>query len=91
MINDESLYGNKCFLSILDDYSRFGWIIKSKSEVFNKFILWYNKIKNTFNTTIKFLGTVNGTEFTNNYFVDFCNNIGICHEFTIPYSLQQNG
>jgi len=40
-INDESLYGNKC----LDDYSRFGWIIflKSKSEVFNKFILWYNK------------------------------------------------
>ena len=59
--------------------------------MFNKFILWYNKIKNTFNTTIKFLGTVNGTEFTNNYFVDFCNNIGICHEFTIPYPLQQNG
>jgi len=53
-ISDYSLYNNKYFLSILDDYSRFGWIIflKSKSEVFPTFSTWYNKIKNIFNKNI---------------------------------------
>ena len=92
-ITDESLYGNKYFLSILDDYSRFGWILffKSKAEVFQKFISWYNMIKNIFGRNIKFLRTDNGTEFTNKFFEDFCTNNGIVHEFSIPYSPQQNG
>jgi len=35
----ESLHGNKYFLTILDDYSRFGWVyfLEGKNDTFNKF------------------------------------------------------
>jgi len=77
----------KCFLTILDDYSRYGWIIfcKSESEDFNIFLTWYNRIKNIFNKTIKYLHSNNGTEFINNKFNEFCNNMnGIIFEHNIP-------
>ena len=92
-LKQSSLYGNKCFLTILDDYSRYGWVIfcKSKSEVFNIFLIWYNRVKNIFNKTIKYLHSDNGTEFINNKFNEFCNMNGIIFEHTIPNNPQQNG
>jgi len=92
-ISDYSLYGNKYILSILDDYSRFGWVIflKSKGDVFNAFHNWFLKVKNIFNKSVKHLRTDNGTEFSNNNFDNFCNLNGIIHEYTVPYSPQQNG
>jgi len=50
-----SINNNKYFLTILDDYSRYGWVIftENKNEVFNKFIVWYNKIFNSLNVNIK--------------------------------------
>jgi len=89
----ESIYGNKYFLSILDDYSRFGWVLflKNKSETFSAFSIWFTKMKNQYNTRIKFLRTDNGTEFTNSRFKEFCTNYGINHQFIIPYNPQQNG
>ena len=33
----------------------------------------------------------NGGEFTSNEFNDFCKEVGIKRELTIPYTLQQNG
>jgi len=53
--SEPSIYGNKYFLSILYDYSRYGWVIflKSKADTFDAFVIWYNKIKNIFNKTIK--------------------------------------
>ena len=35
--------------------------------------------------------TDNGTEHSNRMFVNFCNGLGICREFTAPYTPQQNG
>ena len=35
--------------------------------------------------------TDNGTEYSNNMFVDFCNGLGIRREFTAPYTSQHNG
>jgi len=89
-ISDYSLYGNKYILSILDDYSRFGWVIflKSKGDVFNAFHNWFLKVKNIFNKSVKHLRTDNGTEFSNNNFDNFCNLNGIIHEYTVPYSPQ---
>ena len=48
---DTSLYGNKYFLTILDDYTRYAWLyfIKSKADPFNTFIKWYKRVKNIFN------------------------------------------
>ena len=35
--------------------------------------------------------TDNDTEHSNSMFMDFCNGLGICREFTAPYTPQQNG
>jgi len=50
----ESIYGNRYFFTILDDYSRYGWVIflKNKSDTFQSFYTWFNKIKNLFNIRI---------------------------------------
>ena len=34
--------------------------------------------------------TDNDTEYLNSMFVDFCNDLGICREFTAPFTPQQN-
>jgi len=89
----ESIYCNKYFFSILDDYSRFGWVhfLKNKSETFSEFSIWFSKMKNQYNTRIKFLLTDNGKEFTNSKFKEFCTINGINHQFFSPYNPQQNG
>jgi len=88
-----SKYGSKYILSILDDHSRYAWVIflKNKSDTFNAFHQWYLKIKNLFNITIKQIKSDNGTEFSNYHFSNFCDFNGINHQFTIPYNPQQNG
>jgi len=42
VISNKSIYGNKYFVSILDDNTRFGLIlfIKSKADIFNAFHSW---------------------------------------------------
>jgi len=75
----ESLYNNKYILSILDDHSRYGWVlfITNKSDTFETFYNWFSKIKNIYNTRIKFIRSDNGTEFKNIKFNDFCKIYGI--------------
>jgi len=89
----ESIYGNKYFFTILDDFSRYGWVLflKSKDETFSAFHNWFNNVKNLYNTRIKYIRTDNGTEFVNRTFKEFCHNYGIKHQLTIPYNPQQNG
>ena len=93
IVPNSSIYGNKFIFTILDDYSRYGWVfcLKSKSEIFNTFTIWYNKVKNIHNKNIKYIRSDNGTEFKNNNFSNFCNKEGIIQQFTVPYNLQQNG
>ena len=64
----ESIHYNKYFLSILDDYTLFGWVlfILNKSDVFEKFPFWVKSNENIFNKTITYIRTDNGTEFMNN-------------------------
>jgi len=90
---DSSLYGNKYFLTILDDHTRYSWVyfLKSKDQVYYTFLNWYKRIHNIFNTNIKFIRTDNGTEFVNKNFSSFCNENGIIHQLTVPYNPQQNG
>jgi len=90
---DESLYGNKYFFSIMDDYSRYGWVfcVKSKVDIYPTFIKWYNIVKNVFNKTIKYIKTDNGGEFNNYQFNLFCENNGIIKLNSIEYNPQENG
>jgi len=89
----ESVHGNKYILTILDDYSRYGWtlFLQNKSDTFNTFHNWYLKIKNLLNLSIKYIKSDNGTEFTNYHFNNFCDFNGITHLFSIPHNPQQNG
>jgi len=52
----ESIYGNIYFFTILDDFSRYEWVLflKSKSETFSTFHNWFNNVKNLYNTRIKY-------------------------------------
>ena len=74
-------------------FSRFSWVLflKNKNDTFTLFYFWFTKIKNQFNTRIKYIRSDNGTEFKNKYFSKFCLQYGIQHQFTIPYNPQQNG
>jgi len=89
---DESIHNNMYFISILDDFSRFRWVIfiQNKSDTFEKFYHWTKMIENTFNT-ISSIRTDNGTEFCNIKFKEFCFNKNIIHQLSIPYNPQQNG
>ena len=73
---DFSFYNNRYFETILDDFTRYSWVlfVKNKSDIYNAFIILYNQIKNIFkNYNIKYIKTDNGTEFFNNNFNEFYN------------------
>jgi transposase InsO family protein len=78
-----SMGGSKYCLVIVDDYSRFTWVFffqeKSQTqETLKKFL----RIKKT--------RSDNGTEFKNSQIEGFLKEEGIKHEFSSPYTPQQN-
>lgn len=59
-----TLGGARYFLSIMDDYSRKLWVflLKSKTEAFEKFKVWSSEVENEKNRKIKCLKTDNSME-----------------------------
>lgn len=87
-------HGNcRYFVTFIDDFTRkvFVYTLKSKGEVFAKFVEFKAKVENETERTIKIFRSDNGTEFLNNNFKEFFAKYGIKHETTAPYSPQQNG
>jgi transposase InsO family protein len=88
-----SIGGNKYGLVIIDDYSRFTrmFFLQDKSEtqeVLNKFM---RREQNKFDAKVKKIRSDNGTKFKNTQVEDFLDKEGIKHEFSSPYTPQQNG
>jgi transposase InsO family protein len=86
---DESKY---C-LVIVDDYSHFTWVffLQEKSqtqETLKRFLRW---AQNEFGLRIKKIRSDNGTDFKNSQIEGFLEEEGIKHEFSSPYTRQQNG
>jgi transposase InsO family protein len=76
-----SIGGNKYGLVIVDDYSRFTWMLflqdKSETqEVLKKFL---RRAQNEFDVKIKKIRSNNGTEFKNTQIEDFLDEEGINH------------
>ena len=88
-----SLGGAKYFLSLIDDYSRMVWvyILKSKTEVFEKFKQWKALVETQTCRKVKRLRTDNGLEFCNQLFNDFCAQNGVVRHKTVRHTPQQNG
>jgi transposase InsO family protein len=88
-----SIGGNKYGIVIVDDYSRFTWVffLQDKSEpqeVLKKFL---RRTQNEFDVKVNKIRSDNGTEFKNTQVEGFLDEEGIMHEFSAPYTPQQNG
>ena len=87
------LSGARYFLVFVDDKTHYVWVyfLKSKSEVFSKFLEWKALVERMSDYQLKILHTDNGGEYTSSEFSSYLRVEGIRHEFTIPKAPEQNG
>ena len=92
-MGEKSLSGAEYFLSFIDDSTRYVWVyfLKSKDEVFSKFVEWKAMVETSTGRKLKILHSDNGGEYTSNEFKAHVTAEGVRHELTIPKTPQQNG
>ncbi|KAJ9560140.1 hypothetical protein OSB04_005300 [Centaurea solstitialis] len=85
--------GNRYFLLLVDDFSRVMWIylLKSKDEALSSFQKFRLLIENVTDEKVKTLRSDRGGEFLSKSFTMYCDETGLNHQFSAPYSPQQNG
>jgi transposase InsO family protein len=88
-----SIGGSKYCLVIVDDYSRFTWVffLQEKSQTRETLKGFLRRAQNEFELIIKKIRSDNWTEFKNSQIEGFLEEEGIKHEFSSPYTPQQNG
>ena len=88
-----SLGGNIYALVIVDDFSRYTWILflAAKDETFKTFKRHYKRITNLKDQSIIFIRNDHGSEFENQFFDHFYSKHEIDHNFFAPRTPQQNG
>ena len=81
------------FLTFTDDLSRFGYIylMKHKSETFEKFKEFQSEVENHHNKKIKFLRSDRGGEYLSYEFRLHLKQCGIVSQLTPPGTPQHNG
>jgi hypothetical protein len=89
-LSTTSIHGHRYFLTILDDHSRFVWIIllKSKASVSLHVQNFITLIENQFHITPKVNRSDNGPEF---FLTEFLASKGIMHQKSCVETPQQNG
>ncbi|WVZ88670.1 hypothetical protein U9M48_035162 [Paspalum notatum var. saurae] len=88
-----SIGGNNYGFVIVDDFSRYTWVyfLEDKTEVAHVFSKFAKRAQNEFNTSIVKIRSDNGREFDNTNIEEYCDEVGIKHEFSATYTPQQNG
>jgi transposase InsO family protein len=88
-----SINGSKYGLVIVDDYSRFTWVLflQDKSETHKTLKRFLRRAQNEFELKVKKIRSDNGSEFKNLQVEEYLEEEGIKHEFFTLYKLQQNG
>ena len=73
--------GFQFFITFTDDFSRYGYIylMRNKSESFEKFKEFQNEVQNQLGKTIKFLQSDRGGEYLSHEFVIIWNNVELFH------------
>ncbi|GJW29210.1 retrovirus-related pol polyprotein from transposon TNT 1-94 [Tanacetum coccineum] len=81
-----SINGKRYILVIVDDYSRFTWVmfLRSKDETPAFVINLLKQLQVGLNKIVWFMQTDNGTEFVNKDLTDYYESVGITYEKTIP-------
>src|SRR4051812_47788894 len=85
--------GYEYFITFTDDLSRYGYIylMKHKSEAFEKFKEFQNEVQNQLGKKIKFLRSVRGGEYMSHEFDDHLKSCGIVPQLTPPVTSQRSG
>ncbi|KAJ0444187.1 putative RNA-directed DNA polymerase [Helianthus annuus] len=85
--------GFRFFLIFVDDCTRMTWVyfLKTKSEVYEKFTIFYAMIYTQFKKKIQILRSDNGGEFVNTSMKQFCQTNGLVHQTTCSHTPEQNG
>jgi transposase InsO family protein len=88
-----SIGGSKYGLVIVDDFSRFTWVLflQDKSETQGTLKRFLRRAQNEFDLKVKKIRSDNGSEFKNLQVKEFLEEEGIKHEFSALYTPQQNG
>jgi transposase InsO family protein len=88
-----SISGSKYCLIIVDDYSCFTWLffLQEKSQTQETLKRFLRQAQNECGLRIKKIRSDSGTEFKNSEIEGFLEEYGIKHEFSSPYTPQQNG
>src|SRR3954462_9101935 len=85
--------GYQYFVTFTDDLSRYGYIylMRHKSETFEKFKEFHNEVENQLGKTIKLLRSDRGGEYLSQEFDDHLKSRGIVPQITTPGTPQRNG
>ncbi|KAH9704464.1 Integrase catalytic domain-containing protein [Citrus sinensis] len=88
-----SLSGKFYAFVIVDDYSRYTWVLflANKDDAIDAFRIFCKKVQNEKGYSITCIRSDHGGEFENHAFENFCNDFGIEHQFSSPRTPQQNG
>ena len=80
---------NKYFITFVDDSTKYYYVylLKSKDEALEKFILYKTEVENQLSGKIKLTRSDRGDEYVTPV-GDYCIQHGIRHELTPPYSPQ---
>ena len=81
------------FITFTDDLSKFGYayLMKHKSEAFDKFKEYQCMIEKQTEKNIKVLRSDRGGKYLSSKFLDHLKNYGILSEWIPPYTSQLNG
>jgi transposase InsO family protein len=84
---------HKYGLVIVDVFSRFTWIffLQDKTETQGTLKCFLRRAQNEFELKVKKIRSDNGSEFKNLLVEEFLEEESIKHEFSAPYTPQQNG
>ncbi|GJT31460.1 retrovirus-related pol polyprotein from transposon TNT 1-94 [Tanacetum coccineum] len=85
-----SINGKRYILVIVDDYSRFTWVIflRTKDEAPEAIIKCIKNIQVRLNATVRNVRTDNGTKFVNQKLREFYENVGISHQTSVARTPQ---
>ena len=85
--------GYEYFITLTDDYSRFGYVylMKWKSEAFEKFKEFRAEVENQLDKRLKAIRSDRGGEYIFGDFRDYLIENGIVSQLTAPGTPQQNG
>ena len=85
--------GKRFYITFIDDFSKYTYVylLRTKDEAKEKFKIYKAEVESKLNKKIKKLRSDRGREYESISLSNFCEQYGIIHEVTPPYSPESNG